>query len=287
MFKTNHNLKNFLREEVLKNKNNIRDALMIDVPEDMGNEMSSGSVQFIETSDYESSVSKFNLPNNSFGNIIISDTIHTLTDPAIVLIDCVNILKPGGNIRLIFQDVSSRNLLERTIRGDMLYKSVFNGRNYVRFFTKLSFFEWIKKINDSLGSSKLEVISVDSFQSITSGDSFFDVCPVSDDEYYFVHLKKQGLCQNLYSLILDRLAINEDRINRLEDYFSELIAREQDLKDNILAISKSNESVKEKIVELYNSSVTSFEKLKVHLSSVNNFEELKGVVKKFKEEQKG
>ncbi len=285
MFKTNHNLENFLKEEILKN--NIRDALMIDVPEDIGNEMSSGSVRFIETSDYESFVSKFNLPNNLFGNIIISDVIHTLTDPTLFLIDCVNILKPGGDIRLIFQDISSKNLLEGTVRGDMLYKSVFNDRKYIRFFTKLSFFEWIKKVNDSLGSSKLEVVSVDSFQSSASEESFFDACPVSGDEYYFIHLKKQGLCQNLYSLISDQLAINEDRVNRLEDYFSGLIAKEQNLKDNILAISKSNESMKEKIVELYNSSVASFEKLNVHLPSVNNFEELKDVVKKFKEEQIG
>ena len=283
MFKTNHNLENFLKEEILKN--NIRDALMIDISEDMGNEMSSGSVRFIETSDYESFVSKFNLPNNLFGSIIISDAIHTLTDPTLFLIDCVNILKPGGDIRLIFQDISSKDLLEGTVRGDMLYKSVFNGRKYIRFFTKLSFFEWIKKINDSFDSSMLEVISVDSFQSSASGESFFDPSTISGDEYHFVCLKKQGLCQNLYSLISDQLAINEDRVNRLEDYFAGLIAKEQDLKDNILAISKSNESMKEKIVELYNSSVASFEKLNVHLPSVNNFEELKDVVKKFKEEQ--
>lgn len=285
MFKTNDNLVDFLKGELLKN--NIKEALMIDITKDIGNEISSDSVQFIETSGYDNVASQFNLPNDSFENIIISDTIHTVTDPTAFILKCANFLKPGGNIKLLFQDISSRIFLEDTVRGNMFYQSIFNDRKYIRFFTKLSFFEWIKKINESLRSSKLEVIGVNGFQSITSRDSFFDACSLNDDKYYFVHIKKQGLCQNLYSLITDRLAINEDRINCLEDYFSGLIAKEQGLEDNILAISKNNESMKEKITELYNSSVISFQKLNVHLPSANNFDELKNIVKKFKEEQKG
>jgi hypothetical protein len=260
---------------------------MIDVPENMGNEILLDSARFIETSDCDNPVKQFNLPNESFENIIISDTLHTLVDPTLFIIDCVNMLKPGGNIMLLLQDISSEGLLEDAVRGDMFYKSLFNGRKYIRFFTKLSFFEWIKKINDSLKSPKLEVISLNGFQSTASAGNFLDVCSVGHDEYYFVHLKKQGLCQNLYSLISDQLALNEERINCLEDYFSELIAKEQNLKANILTIGKNNESIKEKITELYNSSVISFEKLNVHLPSVSNFDELKDVVKKFKEEQKG
>lgn len=285
MFKTNDNLVGFLKGELLKN--NIKEVLMIDITEDIGNEISSDSVQFIETLGYDNAAIQFNLPNDSFENIIISDTIHTVTDPTAFILKCANFLKPGGNIKLLFQDISSGNLLENTVRGDMFYQSPFNSRKYIRFFTKLSFFEWIKKINESLRSSKLEVIGVNGFQSITSRGSFFDACSLKDDKYYFVHLKKQGLCQNLYSLITEQLAINEDRINCLEDYFSGLIAKEQGLEDNILAISKNNEAMKEKITELYNSSVISFQKLNVHLPSANNFDELKNIVKKFKEEQKG
>jgi hypothetical protein len=284
MYKTNQNLKDFWKEEVLKN--NIKDALIVDVPQDITDVRSSDYAQFIDTSDWDNIISKFNFSKDSFENIIISDTIHTLTDPTLFIIDCVNLLRSGGNMSLIFQDISSNNLLEGAVRGDMFYQSSFNGRKYIRFFTKLSFLEWIKKINDSLRSSKLEVVSVNSYQSTASGGSFFDACSFGDDEYYFVRLKKQYFCRNTYSLISDQLTLNEDRINCMEDHFSELIAKEQSLKANILAISKNNESMKEKIVELYNSSVISFERLNVHLPSVNNFDELKEVVKKFQEEQK-